>query len=159
MASVVTSLLSGGIGPLFDGLSKFVSVLKGKNSPEAQAAAAQLEQIQAQFSTEIKLAEFQQQSELLKANADAASQQADVNKVEAASTRLFVSGWRPFIGWVCGTGLACQFIIGPLFTWLAMLSKHPAVFPALDLGTLLTLLLGMLGLGGMRTFEKTKGVA
>lgn len=80
--------------------------------------------------------------------------QIDVNKQEAASTSIFVAGWRPFIGWICGIGLACQFIVGPLFAWIAALARHPQVFPTLDLGTLMTLLLGMLGLGGMRTYEK-----
>lgn len=152
----ITNLVSGG---LIDGVAKVIGVLKGKNSPESLAAAAQLEQMQAQFASEFQLAQLQQESELLKANADAAASQADVNKVEASSTNLFVSGWRPFIGWVCGTGLAFQFIVGPMVTWGSNLAGKPVTFPALDLGTLLTLLLGMLGLGGMRTYEKINKVA
>lgn len=84
--------------------------------------------------------------------------QTDTNKVEAANQSLFVAGWRPFIGWICGFGLAFAFLISPLFTWLAALFGHPIKFPELDLGTLMTLLLGMLGLGGMRTFEKVNGI-
>jgi hypothetical protein len=71
---------------------------------------------------------------------------------------MFVAGWRPFIGWVCGAGLATQFLVGPLFTWVAALLGKPVVFPVLDLSTLVTLLIGMLGLGGMRTLEKVNGV-
>ena len=82
--------------------------------------------------------------------------QIDVNKVEAASTNWFVAGWRPYVGWVCGTGLAFQFLIAPLGTWIAALAGHPVVFPPLDTGTLLTMLGGMLGIGGMRTYEKVK---
>lgn len=85
--------------------------------------------------------------------------QLDINKVEAAHASRFVSGWRPFIGWVCGSGLAVQFLIGPLLTWGAALLGKPIVFPQLDMGTLLTLLSGMLGLGGLRTVEKLKGAA
>lgn len=85
--------------------------------------------------------------------------QLEVNKTEAASSSLFVSGWRPFVGWVCGSGLAFQFLIAPLATWIATLAGHPVEFPSLDMGTLMTLLAGMLGLGGLRTYEKEKGVA
>ncbi len=85
--------------------------------------------------------------------------QLDINKIEAASASAFTSGWRPFIGWVCGTGLAVQFLVAPILTWAAALAGHPVVFPSLDMGTLMTLLLGMLGLSGMRTVEKLNGAA
>lgn len=85
--------------------------------------------------------------------------QADVNKVEAASTDKFVSRWRPFIGWTCGVGLATQFLVAPLATWISALMGKPIVFPPLDMGTLITLLFGMLGLGGMRTIEKINGAS
>jgi hypothetical protein len=85
--------------------------------------------------------------------------QIQINITEASSKSLFVSGWRPFVGWVCGLGLAVQFLVNPIFTWVAQLVGHPTPFPSLDLGTLLTLLFGMLGLGGLRTYEKLNGVA
>lgn len=84
--------------------------------------------------------------------------QIDVNKAEAANPNMFVAGWRPWIGWVCGAGFAIQFIIAPLGEWVAALAGHPIKFPHLDMETLMTLLGGMLGIGGMRTFEKVKGV-
>lgn len=78
--------------------------------------------------------------------------QVDVNKVEASNPRLFVSGWRPFIGWICGFGLGYQFLIYPiLFAWYPKIQQ-------LDMGTLLTLLAGLLGLAGYRTYEKRIGV-
>lgn len=83
--------------------------------------------------------------------------QADVNKAEAASQSIFVAGWRPFVGWVCGTGFAMVFVIGPMLEWTANLFGHAIKFPILDAGTLTTLLLGMLGLGTMRTVEKVQG--
>lgn len=83
--------------------------------------------------------------------------QLDINKTEAASPVWFVAGWRPYIGWICGTGLAYQFIFMPIFNGVATMSSMTAGFPSLDMGTLLTLLLGMLGLGGMRTYEKITG--
>lgn len=81
-----------------------------------------------------------------------ANAQINVNIEEAKSSNLFVSGWRPFIGWVCGLGLFYQFIVYPI-----LISFVPKI-AQLDMGTLLTLLMGLLGLGGMRTFEKMKGV-
>ena len=77
----------------------------------------------------------------------------DINKVEAANPTLFVSGARPFIMWICGTGLGYQFLIYPV-----LVAFLPGVQQA-DMGTLITLLLGMLGLGGLRSYEKINGVA
>jgi hypothetical protein len=85
--------------------------------------------------------------------------QADINKVEAASPNVFVSGWRPFIGWVCGSALAFQLVVGPLVVWGGALIGHPVALPAMQTELLTTLLVGMLGLGGMRTVEKLNGVA
>lgn len=79
--------------------------------------------------------------------------QLQINAEEAKHASLFVAGWRPFIGWVCGMALVFQFILRPLL--IAMALK----VPALDVTDLITILLGMLGLGGMRTYEKFKGVA
>tara|TARA_R110000868_G_C10799763_1_gene756976 strand:+ start:615 stop:1004 length:390 start_codon:yes stop_codon:yes gene_type:complete len=85
--------------------------------------------------------------------------QLDTNKAEAASPSTFVAGWRPFVGWICGAGFAVQFVAGPLAEWAAALAGHPVKFPQMDLGTMMPLLLGMLGLGGMRSFEKVQGVS
>lgn len=84
--------------------------------------------------------------------------QMEINKVEASNPNLFVSGWRPFVGWVCGFGLVYAFIGQPLLSWFASV-YHFGIPPTLDVGTLLTVLGGMLGLGGLRTFEKLNGVA
>jgi len=84
--------------------------------------------------------------------------QLEINKVEAANPNLFVSGWRPFVGWVCGVGLVYTFFGQPLLSWYSSI-YHFAIPPVLDVGTLLTLLGGMLGLGGMRTVEKLNKVA
>jgi hypothetical protein len=109
----------------------------------------------------LELLKMQQDGTLaqLAADTELAKGQLLVDQAEAANTSVFVSGWRPFIGWVCGSGLAYQFVFSPLLTWGAALVGHPVVTPTLDLSTLLTLLLGMLGLGGMRTVEKLNGKA
>ena len=79
--------------------------------------------------------------------------QLDVNKAEATNPNWFVAGWRPYIGWICGTGLGYQFLVYPI---LVAFVPH---IVQLDMGTLITLLGGMLGLGAMRTAEKFRGVA
>lgn len=85
--------------------------------------------------------------------------QLEINKVEAASSNWFVAGWRPAVGWTCVLGLLSQFVIRPFATWIAALLGHAIAYPSLDMGTLLTLLLGMLGLATQRTYEKIKNAA
>jgi hypothetical protein len=85
--------------------------------------------------------------------------QNDINKIEATNTNLFVSGWRPFIGWICGTALAFQLVAAPIIMWSYDIAGHPVVLPQMQTELLTTLLVGMLGLGGMRTVEKLQGVA
>jgi hypothetical protein len=107
---------------------------------------------------QLELLKLQSQGKLaeLAAEVQLATSQANINAEEAKSDSLFKSGWRPFIGWVCGSGLALQFIIGPLLSWGSRLVGYPIDLPALDLSVILTLLFGMLGLGALRTYEKTK---
>lgn len=79
--------------------------------------------------------------------------QSEINKVEAQHRTIFVAGWRPFIGWVCGVALAYNFVLRDMLIWLIGPEQVP---PALQMEHLMTVLIGMLGLGGMRTFEKFK---
>jgi len=86
------------------------------------------------------------------------AQQNQVNAVEAANTNIFVSGWRPAIGWVCALALLYTYLIVPFATW-GFAAAHVVVpaFPSLD-DNLWQLMFGMLGMGGLRTLEKVKGV-
>ena len=96
----------------------------------------------------LELLKLQQSGELATMTA-----QTDINKVEAASTSVFVSGWRPAIGWVCASAMGYQYLIRPF-----LIAFYPAItFPGLD-DNLWQLMMGMLGLGGLRTFEKTQGL-
>ena len=85
--------------------------------------------------------------------------QIEVNKEEAQHRTVFVAGWRPFIGWVCGIALAWHFggVPGNLF-FIAWSGAEVPELPVFDMNSLLTVLTGMLGLGGLRTFEKMKGL-
>lgn len=80
--------------------------------------------------------------------------QAAINQAEAGHRSLFVAGWRPFLGWVCGVGLAFPFLVNPVLQWV---TGDPG--PVLPLDALMELVLGMLGLGTLRTWEKVKGRA
>ena len=109
----------------------------------AQKASAQLE-----------LLKLQQSGELAQITG-----QLDINKIEAANVNLFVSGWRPAIGWVCALALAYQYLVRPLAGTIAMMTGHTLPpLPGLD-DNLWQLMMGMLGMGGLRTFEKVQGVA
>ena len=86
--------------------------------------------------------------------------QLDINKAEAQNPRLFVSGARPFIIWVCGFALLYAAILDPIARFIAQVIYHYAgPFPVIDTTITLQVLLGLLGLGTMRTAEKFKGVA
>lgn len=109
----------------------------------------------------LELLKMTQSGELaqLAASTDLAKAQAATNSAEAQNANLFVSGWRPAVGWVCAAGLFSQFIIRPFAEFAAHLASQPIDYPSLDLSTLLTLLFGMLGLGTLRTVDKINGVA
>lgn len=87
--------------------------------------------------------------------------QHEVNRAEASSGSLFVAGWRPFIGWVCGVALGYEFIARPLGIWsVAVWMPGGPILPSIaGDGMLWELMFGMLGLAGLRSFEKTKRVA
>lgn len=85
--------------------------------------------------------------------------QLDINKVEAANPSLFVSGWRPFVGWVCGSACAWNWVGLPLVLAGASLFGTKLDAKPADLSQMMPLLLGMLGMGALRTYEKTQGVA
>jgi hypothetical protein len=100
----------------------------------------------------LQLAQSGQLAEL-NSNTQLALEQIKVNIEDAKSGSFWQSGWRPFIGWICGSGLGYQFLVYPI-----LIAFVPNI-RELDIGTLLTLLGGLLGLGGMRTVEKLQGKA
>jgi hypothetical protein len=85
--------------------------------------------------------------------------QIDTNKVEAANPSVFVSGWRPFIGWVCGAACAWNWIGLPIAAMALKVYQIEMPLSPANLSEMLPVLMGMLGLGGLRTIEKIKGVA
>jgi hypothetical protein len=109
-----------------------------------------------------KTAREKAQAELLRAAQDQDFQKAmgqlEINKVEAQHASIFVAGWRPAIGWVCVIGLAYNFLFYPMLTWLVAVTGAEINPPPLLSENLMELVLGMLGLGALRSFEKWKGV-
>ena len=85
--------------------------------------------------------------------------QLEVNKAEAASNSLFVAGWRPAVGWVCVLGMASNFVLIPMVNFILALAESTVTVPLIDTSTMMPVLLGMLGLGAMRSAEKIKKVS
>jgi hypothetical protein len=137
-----------GFGAIFDFGSKIIDKIfpdktaadKAKFDLLTQQQAGQLTELQNDFNLAIK--------------------QIETNAVEAENPSTFVSGWRPFVGWICGVALAYNYIFMPLFVYIMQMAfKGAPGMPALDIGELMTLLIGMLGLGALRSYDKQNGVA
>ena len=132
-------------------LIPLIGTIVEKVIPDPQAAA----------DAKLRVMELAQKGELAVLDADLklALGQIEVNKAEA-TTDMFRGGWRPAVGWTCVAGLAYQFILQPVLPWVvALFGAQVPPLPSIDNESLMVLLTGMLGLGGLRTFEKTKGVA
>lgn len=136
-----------GIGALFD----FGSKVLDKIFPDPAARdAAKLELLKQQQAGAFKE---------LEAALTVAQGQMAINQAEAASPDFFRGGWRPFIGWVCGMGCAWNWIGLPVAKFALDVSGHPVTLSPADLSEMMPLLLGMLGLGGLRTIERLKDKA
>ena len=132
-------LLKSALGPIMDGVLRLI--------PDKNARAEAKEQMEGQ---------------MLTAMTALVQGQLAVNAKEAEHGSIFVAGWRPAIGWICGLGLAWNFVVQPLIAWVAFLvpgAPDLSGAPQLEIGELMTILGGMLGLGGLRTYEKRLGVA
>lgn len=137
-----------GIGSIFDFGSKIIDKL----FPDKDAADK----------AKVALLQLQQQGEFkqMELEFNNAIEQMKVNAIEASSSSIFVAGWRPAIGWVCVSAYAFNYLLLPLMNWGAKWIEPTApIILSLDTGELTTLLFGMLGIGGLRTYEKIKKVA
>ena len=95
---------------------------------------------------------------LVYAHAKGMRGQLEINKVEAGHRSIFVAGWRPMCGWICAAALGFHFIVAPVVQWAGTIGGWHLPIPEFDMSSLMTILLGMLGIGGMRSFEKFKGI-
>lgn len=110
--------------------------------------------------TEVEKAKLEQITQEMQNKFLLLAGQMDVNKLEAQNPSVFVSGWRPFVGWVCGVGLAYAALLEPLARFVAVVAfGYTGAFPVLNTDITLQILLGLLGLATVRSFEKKAGVA
>lgn len=130
-------LIRDALGPILDAVLRFI--------PDPAERARAKEQFE---------------NQMLAAMTGLVQGQLAINQEQAKHRSIFVAGARPFLLWVCGVAFAWQFILQPVVQWaFALLAPGVAHPPALDIGPLMSLTLGMLGLGGLRTYEKRLGVA
>jgi Holin of 3TMs, for gene-transfer release len=104
-------------------------------------------------------AQLEMQAKLLEIVTTESANQAEINKIEAANSNLFVSGWRPAIGWVCAVSFGWFYIGAPLAVWIMALFGVHTDLPVFDKNNLMELTMGMLGMGALRSFDKWKGTA
>jgi len=133
------------LGALIPGLLPIIGDVIGRFLPEDKEAAAKAKQ------------EIEQQLTTHLAQIDLA--QLEINKAEAAHRSIFVAGWRPMIGWTCGLALAWTYVGVPILQFILAQTGHLIDLPALDMSQMMPVLMGILGLGGLRTFEKFKRVS
>jgi hypothetical protein len=104
-------------------------------------------------------AQMEMQAALLEMSAKQAEQQSKINEVEAQHSSLFVAGWRPMIGWTCAFAFAFIYVVGPIVVWIGAGFGYAIKPPRFDADALLSLTLGMLGLGALRSYDKAKGTS
>ena len=132
----MSAILSSLVGPVTGLLDKFIEDKDQKN-----ALAHEIATMSEKHAQELALAQIK------------------VNAAEAASGSLFKGGWRPCIGWICGIAFGYHFVLQPVIIFIVILiGMDIPELPSFDMGTLLTVLGGMLGIGGLRTYEKQKGL-
>ncbi len=144
--SIATDIANLVGGNLADGIAKIISLFKVDPN---QALEKQTEILKIQADLQSKIV-------------DSVIAQAQVNAAEASSKSIFVAGWRPFVGWTCGSALAYTFIVQPFLTFV-LVATHSTFdatkLPTLNIADLMTVLTGMLGLAAARTVEKVNGVS
>jgi hypothetical protein len=141
--NIIADLTSGAITGAVTSVGQLAKDIKelwtGEPSPEKQAAITQ---------------------KIMELEAASMNAQIEVNKIEAASENLFVAGWRPFVGWVCGAGFAYATIIQPLMEFAARVAfGYEGEFPILQTGILVSMLGALLGVGVMRSWDKMQAPA
>ena len=141
MGNLISDLASGAASGVFSGLGSLAKDIRVAITGIDPVRQADLEE------------------KLLALEAAGNDAQMKVNEIEAASSNVFVSGWRPFIGWTCGAAFAYNFVLTPFIQRGLVVTGTALRLPVLDIGTMMPVLLGMLGLGGLRSWDKKNGVA
>lgn len=142
---LLSKLFAPVVGETVKGIGEGISTLAGgiRSAITGELSAEKRAELEAMA---IKADQLYQQS------------QTEINKIEAQHPSIFVAGWRPFIGWVCGSALAFNFIINPFIIWISEFINKDLNPPMLNMKELYPLIIALLGLGVYRTYEKRKGV-
>lgn len=148
MSSFLTSLLGSGVEAAGTGIGAVLGGV-GTLAKDIRTAITGDLSIEKKAEIELKLTELDNAIILA---------QSEINKVEAASGSKFVSWWRPAVGWVCVFGMGYKFIFRDLINWGSSIYFPKTSFPVLDTSEMIPLLIALLGLGSLRTYEKTRGV-
>jgi hypothetical protein len=135
--SILTDISSGAVGGLLGGVGQLAKDIREAITGDLPAE---------------KQAEITQK--LMELENSAMNAQTAVNLEEAKSEKLFVAGWRPFVGWVCGFALAYAAIIEPFMSWAATVYGYTGKFPVLNTEITMQVLIGLLGLGAYRSYDK-----
>ena len=131
--------------PLFDIISPVIGkILEFIPSPEKKAEAL----------AKAQQAMLDHEEKIMAALSEQNKSQSEVNAEEAKSTNLFIAGWRPAVGWCCAAAFGWVYLLQPMLTFGLAVIHRPVVLPALDFSQMSTVLMGMLGLAGLRSYEK-----
>jgi hypothetical protein len=160
LAPAILGFLGGPAGGLAGAALQWLAGKFGASNSTVDAIKEAMNGMTADKQVELRKLDIEFQEFCMQQNIAIDLAQIDVNKVEAASTNWFVAGWRPFVGWVCGVGLSYVSIVEPMLRFLAqVVFDYKGAFPLIDTTLTMQVLLGMLGFGAMRMYEKKQGVA
>lgn len=137
------------------GLSSFFGKLVGSGVVETAKGVAEVVDRFVETKEERKAAE----ALFLKIKQEPDKWQAEINKIEAGHRTVFVAGWRPFIGWICGVSLGMVFIVFPMLEWTSALFGNKIEAPEIAAGALFSIVTALLGLGAARSYEKKKKIS
>lgn len=153
-APIIGSLLGGPAGGAVGGL-----LAKALGVGDSSADLANALQKNPELVAKIQEMELQEQQALSQLDTKLTQGQLAIDQAEAQSSSLFVAGARPFLLWVCGAAFAWEYVAMPIASWIAAAVGHAITLPSLDMSQMMPVLLGLLGLGGYKTWEKVKGVS
>lgn len=157
LAPTIAGFIGGPIGLIAESGIEFLADKLGAKAKTVESITETLQGMTATDQIKLKQLDYDFQKFCLENSIKVQLAQISVDTEEAKSTNWFVAGWRPFVGWICGAGLAYVSILEPIMRFIAKVAAHyEGPFPVIDTTLTMQVLIGMLGLGVMRTAEKMK---
>lgn len=159
LAPAILGFLGGPAGGLAGAALQWLAGKFGASASTVEAIKAALDNFKPEDSIRLREMDIEFQKFCMEHAIRVDLAQIEVNREEARSMSVFVSGWRPATGWICAAGLAYAAMLEPCARFIATMAGYTGAFPAIDTNLTMQVLLGMLGLGALRTYEKREGVA